>query len=310
MRGHIVKRHKQAYYVVVDLGVDETGKRKQKWISGYRTKADAERGLTEVLGELDRGTYVSPSRTLLGTYLLEEWLPACAARVRPTTVESYRDLIVRLVVPALGAVALADLTPVRITKLYGDLLTSGRSRGPGGLSPRTVRYVHGVLRKALADAVAWRYLSLNPCDAAIPPSAASAKSPEMKTWTAGELRRFLELTKEDREYVAWHLAGCCGLRRGEVCGLRWRDVNLDTDPPTLAVRQQLVESFYQLTFAPPKTARGRRVVVLDDLTAAALRSHRRQQAAERLALGPAYVDLDLVVARLDGSQVHPEAPQV
>src|SRR3954468_2589129 len=117
MRGHITKRGKDRngkdkYYVVVDIGVDEHGKRKQKWLSGFRTKADAERALTKVLGELGAGQYVDPQRTPLGSYLLDEWLPARAAQIRPTTSESYRDLITRHVLPSLGRVPLARLTPV------------------------------------------------------------------------------------------------------------------------------------------------------------------------------------------------------
>jgi integrase len=304
VRGHVAKKGKR-YYVVLDVGVDERGKRKQKWLSGFDTKSEAERGLTEALSAVDRGTYIEPSRQTLERYLLDEWLPACAARIRATTVESYRHLIELHVVPAIGRVPLAQPTPLSLTKFYGALLTNGRVRGSGGLSPRTVRYVHSIIRKALSDAVAWRLLPTNPCDGAIPPSAAAAKSPEMKVWNADQVRAFLDFTREDRDYITWHLAVSCGLRRGEVCGLRWSDLELDATPPTLSVKQQLVESLYRVTFAPPKTARGKRLVVLDPVTVAALRAHRRRQAAERLALGAAYDDHDLVVARLDGTPVHP-----
>lgn len=304
MRGHVAKKGKR-YYVVLDVGTDERGKRKQKWLSGFDTKSEAERRLTEVLSAVDRGTYIEPSRQTLERYLLDEWLPACAARIRPTTVESYRHLIELHVVPAIGRVTLAQLTPLSLTKFYGTLLTSGRVRGSGGLSPRTVRYVHSIIRKAMSDAVAWRLLPTNPCDGAVPPSAAAAKSPEMKVWTADQVRAFLDFTREDRDYITWHLAVSCGLRRGEVCGLRWSDLSLDATPPTLSVKQQLVESMYRLTFAPPKTARGKRLVVLDPVTVSALRAHRARQAAERLALGAGYDDHDLVVARLDGTPVHP-----
>ena len=304
MRGSIVKRGKK-FHAVLDVGVDENGKRKQKWLCGFTSRADAERALTETLASLDRGTYIEPSKLSLERYLLDEWLPACAARIRATTVESYRDLIERHVTPAIGNVPLASLTPLALTKFYGSLLTSGRVRGTGGLSPRTVRYVHAIIRKAMSDAVGWRLLPSNPCDGAVPPSAAAARSPEMKVWTADQLRAFLDFTRDDRDYIAWHLAATCGLRRGEVCGLRWSDLALDATPPTLAVRQQLVESMYRLTFAPPKTARGKRLVVLDPVTVAALRAHRRRQAAERLAHGAEYQDHDLVVARIDGTPAHP-----
>ena len=304
MRGSIIKRGKK-FHAVLDVGVDETGKRKQKWLCGFTSRADAERALTEALSALAKGTYVEPSRQTLERYLLDEWLPACAARIRATTVESYRDLIKRHVTPTIGNVPLAQLTPITLTKFYSALLTSGRVRGSGGLSPRTVRYLHSIIRKAMSDAVAWRLLPSNPCDGAVPPSAAAAKSPEMKVWTADQVRAFLDFTCEDRDYITWHLAVSCGLRRGEVCGLRWSDLALDATPPTLSVKQQLVESMYRLTFAPPKTARGKRLVVLDPVTVSALRAHRARQAAERLALGAAYDDHDLVVARLDRTPVHP-----
>lgn len=304
MRGSIVKRGKK-FHAVVDVGVDENGKRKQKWLCGFTSRADAERALTETLASLDRGTFVEPSKLSLERYLIDEWLPACAARIRATTVESYRDLIDRHVTPAIGAVPLAALTPLALTKFYGALLTNGRVGGTRGLSPRTVRYVHSIIRKAMSDAVGWRMLPSNPCDGAVPPSAAAARSPEMKVWTAEQLKAFLDFTRDDRDYITWHLAASCGLRRGEVCGLRWSDLALDASPPTLSVKQQLVESLYKVTFAPPKTARGKRLVVLDPMTVAALRTHRRHQAAERLAHGAEYQDHDLVVARLDGTPVHP-----
>lgn len=193
----------------------------------FDTKSDAERGLTEALSAVDRGTYIEPSRQTLERYLLDEWLPACAARIRPTTVESYRHLIDLHVVPAIGRVPLAQLTPLSLTKFYGTLLTNGRVRGSGGLSPRTVRYVHAIIRKAMSDAVAWRLVATNPCDGAVPPSAAAAKSPEMKVWNADQVRAFLDFTRDDRDYITWHLAVSCGLRRGEVCGLRWSDLSLD-----------------------------------------------------------------------------------
>ena len=293
---------------MLDLPPGENGKRRQKWLSGFDTRREAEAVLAETLTEVHTGRYVAPTAMTVRQFLCDEWLPASTARVRKTTLRSYRQLIDLHAVPALGDLPLGEVTPVMLTKLYGRLLTSGRVNGKGGLSARTVRFLHTVLRRAFADAVRWRYLQANPADCATPPSAAAARAPEMRTWTLAELQAFLRFTVEDEYHVGYVLAACCGLRRGEVCGLRWSDVNLDATGqfgPHLRVRQTLVEVDYVVTVSEPKTAKSRRVVALDPTVVAVLRRHRTRQHKNRLACGAVYAEHDLVLARPDGAPVQP-----
>ena len=306
MRGHVARKGTK-FYVVVDLGTDPvTGRRKQKWHSGFATKREADKALTALLYAVDTGDYVEPNRITLERFVRDEWLPASAARVRASTLLSYRLTFDHHLLPQLGQVRLGDLTALSITRHYGYLLTAGRANGRGGLSPRTVRYAHALLRRALADAVRWRYLARNPADHATPPSHTAARAPEMRTWTAAELRRFLDFCGPGDPWLpAFHLAATCGLRRGETAGVRWRDLALDADPPVLAVRQQLVEVHTELRLEPPKTSRGRRVVVLDPVTVAMLRRLRLAQRQAKLALGGGYNDHDLVICHPNGAPVHP-----
>lgn len=260
MRGTVIKRGK-SWAVVVDVGRDPfTGRRIRRWHSGYATKRDAERARTEVLSRLDHGTYVEPDRRALGPYLEVDWLPAMRARVRASTWDSYARNIRLHIVPALGGVALQALTPARLNEFYAALLEEGRKDGRGGLAPKTVRYLHGILRKALADAVRWNLLQRNVADQADAPSPRSGAA-EMMTWGAEELGHFLDFVGDDRLYGAWVLAATTGLRRGEVLGLRWSDVDLDSG--RLAVRQTLVSVAYETKFSTPKTNRGRRSVSID-----------------------------------------------
>ena len=226
MRGH-VRRRGATWAVVVDVGRHpETGRRRQKWHSGYRTRKEAERALADILGRIGRGDYVAPSTKSVGAFL-DEWLASMEVRVRPSTFESYmRNLRVH-VRPAIGELTLQSLGPAQLNALYASLLQSGRADGRGGLKPRTVRYVHTILHRALRDAVRWGLLVRNPADLADPPSSSAARPGEMRTWTAPQLRTFLEHTSEERLHVAFLLAATTGMRRGEVAGLKWGDIDFE-----------------------------------------------------------------------------------
>ncbi len=224
MRGTIIKRG-SSWAVVVEVGRDpSTGKRVRKWHSGYRTKRDAERARTELLSRLDHGTYVSPDRRTVGGYLEDDWLPAVKARLTPSTWDSYARNIRLHIAPELGPIPLQALTAARLNEFYASLSSNGRRDGRGGLAPKTVRYLHGIIRRALADAARWSLVQRNVADHADPPTIRST-APEMKTWTADQLSRFLDFVSEDRLYAAWALAAATGMRRGEVLGLRWSDVD-------------------------------------------------------------------------------------
>lgn len=300
MRGHVRKRG-GTWAVVVDLGQDDKGRRRQKWHSGYRTRRDAAHALTDILARLDTRSYVEPSKQTVSQYL-SEWLSAIRTTVGPGTWRSYRTNIEGHVLPRIGRLPLRQVTAIRLNALYADLLEQGRCDGKGGLSPRTVRYTHAILHRALRDAVRWGRLARNPADLADPPRA---NTPEMRVWTRVELARFLNHARNDRLYAAWLLLATTGLRRGELLGLRWADVDLAAS--RASVRQSLNSAAGKLEFLPPKTAKSKRSLALDPATVAALRSHRRAQFEERLAWGPAYRELDLVFCREDGTPVRPDS---
>jgi integrase len=299
MRGHVRKRGAR-WAVVVDIGDDpQTGKRRRKWHSGFRTRREAESELATILTRLDGGTYTEPTRQTVSAYL-EQWFSAQQSRLRPSTHESYRRVLHAQVTPTIGAVPLARLTATALDDLYARLLHDGRCDGTGGLSARTVRYTHTIIRRALADAVRKGLVARNVADLADPPSATEAKAPTMRTWTADELAAFLKHVSEDRLFATWMTAASTGARRGEVLGARWRDLDLD------GRRWGIVQTVIESGVSRPKSGRSRSVA-LDAGTVDALRAHRKAQAAERLALGPAYVDSDLVFCREDGEALRPRS---
>jgi integrase len=301
VKGHFKKRGASWYYWV-ELERGPGGERRQKSRGGFKTRKEAERAFGELRDEVRRGAYVEPSKLSLNRFLEEEWLPSIVATVRPTTLRNYRDLYEAYVKPTFGRTLLVNVTPARLNGYYAELLANGRRASEGGLSPKTVRNVHSMLHKALTDAVRWGHLSRNPASLAAPPKPAR---PEMKVWSPKQLRTFVEFTGDDRLAAAWLLLVTTGMRRGEVLGLTWEQ--LDFANARLAVVQSMsVVNYHDVRLIQPKTSKGRRSIALDPTTLAALQAHRVRQLEERLRWGEAWHDHDLVFTRENGSLIHPQ----
>jgi integrase len=149
--------------------------------------------------------------------------------------------------------------------------------------------------------VRWGYLARNVAATANLPKG---MTPEMHVWSPEQLRTYLDHVRSDRLYAAWLLFATTGMRRGEVAGLRWPDVDLDAG--RVSPRRPRVVVNHQVLVSEPKTAKGRRSIALDPATVAALREHRRRQLEDRLAIGPRWQDSGLVFTWPDGRALHPE----
>lgn len=201
--------------------VQENGARRQRTKGGFKRKADAQAHLTTTLNEIQAGTYVEPKKMTLAAFLRQEWLPTLTQRA--STRSSYEIVAERWIIPRLGSVLLPQLSPAHVQRLLDELRSTGGRQGRG-LGPRSVQYTLVVLKMALAYAVVQGFIPRNPAVAVRRPQARAA---EMQAWTADEAAAFLDQVADDRLYAAWLLLLQRGLRRGEVAGLRWTDVDLD-----------------------------------------------------------------------------------
>jgi integrase len=287
-RGQLIQRGTTRWLLRVYVGRDARGHRKYASQTVRGTKKQAEQALTKLLRARDTGTLVRTSRETVGEYLsrwLETWT---RPRLRPRTFESYTWLLERYVMPQLGTLWLGQLSPADIQDLYNRMLAQG-------LSARTVRYVHAVLRSALAKAVRLNLLVRNPADLTEPPRLTRR---EMKALSPAEAETFLGAARADRWYALWLLLVTSGLRPGEALGLKWSDVARNR----VQVQRVLVPTRKgSWRLEEPKTDRSRRVVVLPDSVARALQTHRRLQAEEKLRVGEAYQDHGLVFAMPTGT---------
>jgi integrase len=171
---------------------------------------------------MQRGTYLDPNKTTVAQFL-ERWLADVKARVSAKTYERYEQVCHKNIAPLLGAVLLTKLEPAQISEAYVKALTSGRRKCTGGLSPRTVHHMHVILKGALTQAVKWEMLFRNPAGAVDPPKVTRAP---MQTYDLAQTAELIEALRGKRIFVAVLLAVLCGLRRGEIAALRWRNVDL------------------------------------------------------------------------------------
>ncbi len=297
MRGHITKRGKNSYTIVLNLGIDpQTGKRKQQWVSVKGGKKDAEKRLSELLHQLDTGTFMKPTKTTLAEYL-ERWLKDYAwPNLAPKTAEGYEHIIRRHFIPALGNMALTQLKPEHLQRYYSQKLT-------GGLSAQTVRHHHTALHKALQTALEWGLLSRNVADAVSPPRV---QRPEMHTWGEDDIAHFLEAAKDTPYYALFYTAFFTGMRRSELLALRWQDIDFVLSQVYVS-RSLHCLSGGRVVFRSPKTAKGRRTVALPPSAILVLKEHYEKQKLERAMLGMPLTDDDLVFSHLDGSPLLPDS---
>jgi integrase len=300
VRDGVVKRGKTWSYVVrvKDPG---TGVSKPRWVGGFATEADAKAARDQARVTARTGQYVDRSPVTVASYL-DQWIEAHAVEVKPKTLQDYRHLIDRHVKPRIGALRLQAVRPAQITRLYRDLLEAG-GRSGAGLSPRTVEYVHAVLRKAFRDAVLVdQILPSSPVERAKRPRKPVREPGEI--WTPGQVCAFLDAAQGHRLFAFYHLALYTGARRGELLNLRWRDVDLaraevHITGSTAVIGGARVEG-------TTKSGRSRTVSV-DAGTVQVLKEHRARQAEERLTAGPGWLGSDEYVFTTGwGGPVHPD----
>ena len=289
------------YRARAETGRWPNGKRRQKWIYGDRKK-DVERELARIGYQRARGEYVADSRETVNE-MIDAYLRSAYFEQADNTRVSYTNALLP-VRERIGHLPIQKVKREIIEVEVRDwMMLMGRRRGgkPGtGLGPRSVRLTLGRLSAAFELACKDGKLAANPARyVKMPSEVKTARS----TWSEAELRRFLAVADADRLAAAWRLS-LYGLRRGEVCGLRWEDVNLDARTVRIGRARVLVNG--RVIVKAPKSERGYRTLPLDDVLTAGLRALHRRQAAERLAGGQAYEASGYVVADELGAAPSPE----
>lgn len=308
MTGHLRKRGKKKnqWSIVIELGRDpKTDKRRQKWHSFEGTKTAAEAEKTRILHELQTGIYILSHKVTVAA-LLDRYVNRLKNAIGEDGGASWYEnceQFARLhLKPRLGSIPLKDLSAIHIEDCLDELRKSGNKRTGGGLAPRSIHLIQAFLHAALEQAVRWDLILRNPAARVEWPNLPKAK---VNVLTLEQTRVLLDAARGSALYVPILLGVTCGMRRGECLALKWGHVDLDAG--VLIVRQSLEQAMGTLTVKPPKSESGVRPITLPAAVVTAFRRHKAEQALERLQLGPAWQNIDLVCCQADGSYWSPQA---
>lgn len=282
---HLRKRGNNTWQICIEKGRDPmTGKRQRVYKTVKGTKKEAEKEMHRMAYEIENGAYIEPSELNVREMLLWWYDDYAKNNLAPSTQEYYDVIINSHLVPFLGNIKISDLQPFHIQNYISKKLNNGRLDGKeGGLSKKSVKRHYTVLNQVLKYAFKLQIIDRNPADPISPPAP---KKPEIKAMRPEDLNKLLDAA------TAWlydflYIAAFTGMRRGELLGLRWQDV--DFKEKILEVKQSAVKlSGGRLIFREPKTRSSIRPINVDDDIINILRRRNKEQKEDRLKLGSAY----------------------
>lgn len=295
MRGHVRKRGNK-WIAVIDLGRDENGKRKQKWLSGYDTEEEAQKGATEFMYKYDIGEILDTPNITVEKYLLE-WVETHKQNVTLKTYKSYKAEIVNHLGPSFKKVKLANVKPLNLQRYYTKKLETHSST--------TVNYQHRILSKALGQAVLWGMIPSNPATKVTPPKKADKVT---EIITLAQAKGILDYTKmHDHEmYITILIAFYTGMRRGEILGLTWDKIDFKTQSIYVTQARQYVGNDIVVTGV--KTKKSKRTIAIFGELSKELQKEKTKQKKDKLEWGENYnvPEQDFVCRWDNGNLLRPD----
>ncbi|MBV9691594.1 MAG: site-specific integrase [Ktedonobacteraceae bacterium] len=269
----------------------ETGKKKYFYC---KTEKDAYAALRKALHEQERGTLATGPQQTLKVYL-EQWLEQVhRPTVRLSTYNLYRIVLDKHLTPCLGHIQLQRLTPQHVQAFYVSKLREG-------LSAKRVRAFHALLHMALDNAVKWNLIARNVCDVVTPPVP---RQHEIQPLDQEQAKRFLQAVHNHKLEALLTMALVTGMRRGELLGLHWQDIDLETGSVQIRRSVNRVGGF-GLQESEPKTAKGRRKIILPSFVREVLQRHRTRQQEARVKAGAQWQGKEIVFSNMYGGYIDP-----
>ena len=293
--GSVRRTKSGSWEIRYEVPVQNGNDRRQAYETIRGSRRDAERILRERLGAVDSGSHIERTTETVSDFL-DRWLQTyVATNTAPSTQRGYEAVIRRYIKPAFGVTPLQGLQPNQIQAMYATLLAQG-------LSATTALHTHRVLKGALQHAIKWGVLNHNPANATDPPRPTRQ---EMRMWDVRTIHQFFDASAGNPYKNIYHLAILTGMRRSELLGLQWKDI--DWNNATLHVQRSLQRiNGRGLVVSQPKTKKSRRAIDLGSSSVDLLKNVKTKQLERRLSTGPVWNDQDFVFTQMDGKPLHPD----
>lgn len=293
MKGRTFKRG-STWTFVVDIPPDPvSGGRRQKKKGGFPTQQAAEYACAELIASMGKNTYV-PDNNITVKELLETWLEEYAKpNFKPTVYDVESTIVNKRIIPVIGKQRVQQIKPLTIARFYNDLSKK--------YSPDYVRHIHAILRKAFRLASKWEMISTNPIDKVESPKL---RKTEMKIWTMEQCLQFLESAEDHVHYIAFSLAIHTGMRKGEILGLRWKDIDWDGQALTIQQTVNWTPSL-GIIIQDTKTASSTRRISIGSMLIKDLLERKKVVDANKERFGQNYEEYDLVCCYENGEPIKP-----
>lgn len=280
------------YQAVIEKGVSSTGKRLRE-TKTFKTKREAEIYINKTKTDIINGTYIEPSK-LTFSQAIDEWFETeVKPRLAPATIKSYSNNIERHIRPALGSILLEKITPMNIQQFYNQL-------DEQGYSERSIKYIHDNLHSCLKHFVFSQSIAKNPCDFVKVPKKKSVQKSSF--YSESEVKQLLKAVENDRLRPVVYL-GLMGLRRSEMCALKWSDIDFINNKVT--INKNLVVINGQRYIGDCKSTSSQRVIIVSPSIIKLLSEYKRYQLKEKSYCVGSYIDKDLIICQPNGDYINP-----
>ncbi len=308
MAGSIQNRGNNKYFLTISCGYDGSGRR----IRHTRTveassPRDAEKKLALFIAEIEKGQYMDSPKLTFAEFI-RKWLEEYAERnLAPKTLLSYRKELENRIIPALGAIKLNKLKPVHLIQFYNNLCEDGMRKDgkPGGLSGKTQLYYHHIISSILKDAVQWQIIENNPAEKVKPPKATKKRIEfydDIQTAKMLALLDGVELKWKTIVYVALFT----GMRKGEIMGLEWQDIDFEKGIINIERTSQYVSGIGVIT-KEPKNETSKRVISAPQTLLQLLKQYKTCQTEQRMKVANLWQESNRLFTTCNGSPMFPDS---